>query len=138
MRGTVTLQRLRIILAILIALSLTFAPITSAWAAMQTRASLDSTAVLATPVDVEAMSDCMKAMQAQQPAKGFDCPCCDSPTKAPCLDGGVCLAKCSVNVFAAFTLSADYSRPIIRHDRPGDPHIPPDWATSPPAPPPRA
>ena len=140
MKGPVALHHLRTIFAILIAMSLTFAPITSAWAALQMRASMDSE--VATAVVDDAMSDCMKAMrsngQGNAQTRDKNCPCCDAPSKSTCPDVGACLAKCSVHVIAVLTPSKESRRPtIIRHDRPAEPEEPPDWSFAPPAPPPR-
>ena len=138
MKGPIALHRLRTIFAILIALSVTFAPIISASAAMQMRASMDGAAALAD----EAMSDCMKAMQVKGQDHGRvqdqNCPCCDTPAKSMCPDVGACLAKCSVHVIAVLAPAAEIRLPTIRHSWPADPQESPDWSFAPPAPPPRA
>jgi hypothetical protein len=137
LKGAGTLHRLRATLAILIALSLTLAPITSAWAAAQMRASMDAVASVSTASD-DAMSDCMKAMQAQGQEKDQDCPCCDTPSKAPCSDVGACLAKCSFHVIAILVPAAENRPTVVQHSYPTAQQKPPDWSLSPPAPPPRA
>lgn len=141
LKGPFGLNRLRAILAMLIALSLTLVPITSAWAATQMRESMQSTDAAAATED--AMSDCMKAMQAQQraqqdQAQEHNCPCCDTPAKGACPDVGACLAKCSVHLIAVLEPAGVFRPPIIRHHRPADPQKPPEWSRAPPAPPPRA
>lgn len=133
LKGSIALHRLRCILAILIAFSLTLAPIASAWADMQMRAR-----IAATVLSEDSMSDCMKAMQLQPQAQNQNCPCCEAPSKSMCPDGGACLAKCSVHVFAVLAPAAESHPPALRHDWPADPQEPPDWAFVPPAPPPRA
>lgn len=123
----------------LIAVALTLAPITSAWAAQSMRT--DNSTAASHVVEVE-MSDCMKAMRAQGETQGQapdqNCPCCDTPLKGSCPDMGACLAKCSVHVMAILAPAAGHPRPVQRHNRPADPEKPPAWALAPPAPPPRA
>ena len=102
------------------------------------RASMDGTAAAASTTSDDAMSDCMKAMQAQGQTQQQNCPCCDTPSKGTCPDMGACLAKCGVHVIAVLTPAAASRLPIVRHTRPGDLLEPPDWSLSPPAPPPRA
>lgn len=135
------LNRLRAILAILLALALTLAPIGSVWAAMQMRAGTDEVALASHAGDAK-LSDCMKAMRAQGQAQGQaqdqSCPCCDTPLKGACPDMGACLAKCSAQVIAVLAPGADNHLRVHRHDRPADPEKPPDRAFPPPAPPPRA
>lgn len=137
MKGTRALHRLRAIFAILIAVSLTLAPATSAWAAAQMRTSMGVDAAVNASTD-EAMSDCMKAMQAQAQAVDQNCPCCDTPSKAACPDMGACLAKCSFHIIAILASVAEDLVGVFEHDQPTNPHKPPDWALAPPAPPPRA
>lgn len=137
-KGTLALRRLRTIIAILIALSLTFAPLTSASAAMQMRASIDGAAAMASALPDEATIDCMKAMSAKGQAQDQNCPCCDTLSKSMCPDVGGCLAKCSIHVIAIFSRAADTNLPAIRHNRPADLQEPPDWTFAPPARPPRA
>jgi hypothetical protein len=136
-----TLYRLRAILAILIAFALMLAPLNAAWAVVQMRAASGEVATAAPSADT-AMSDCMKAMQAQGQAQDEpqdqNCPCCDTPLKSNCPDMGSCLAKCSVQVIAAFAPDTDRPLPLYGHNWPADPQKPPDWAFAPPAPPPRA
>jgi hypothetical protein len=131
--GSLLLSRLRTVLAILIALSLTITPMASAWAAVRTPVGAAVTAH-ADMAPAE-MSDCHKAMQ---PAKTKDCTCCDTPSKAPCPDSGACLIKCGMHVLAVLVPSSESRLIVVRHDLPADPEKPPDWSLSPPAPPPRA
>lgn len=135
------LNRLRTILAILIAFALTLAPITSAWAATQMHAGTQAAMSAADAGEAE-ISDCMRAMQAQSQTQGQapdqNCPCCDTPLKSSCPDMGTCLAKCSVHVIGILAPEAGNPLPTHRHDRPADPQEPPDWGFAPPAPPPRA
>ena len=120
-----------------IALSVAVAPIASAWASMHGVAgsshtvgaphvmdSADATA------DMADMADCHKAMKSSS-----DCPCCDA--KAKCPAGAPCMVKCC-KVLGTFIGMTRLVRLAIEHDRPGEPEQPPEWASKPPSPPPRA
>jgi hypothetical protein len=125
----------------LIALSLTLAPVTSAWATMQPQASMMTAGAAASTTVGDATSDCMKSMQSGEhgQAKEQNFPCCDAPSKSMCPDLAACFAKCSVQLTAVPWPAMDSCcLPIRRHDRPVDAQKPPDWAFAPPAPPPRA
>lgn len=130
-----TLSFLRPILAMLIALSLAVAPITSAWAAMQMRTTVDGPVTASAGSD-DVMSDCMKAMQAKGQEQNQDCPCCD--TKSKCPDMTACLMKCGTQVIGIVMPVIQLAALTGRHFRPSDPQEPPDWSLRPPAPPPRA
>jgi hypothetical protein len=136
-KGRLTLLHLRSIVAILVALSLSLAPISSAWAAKQMLASMDLMKSAGTVVADDSMSDCMKAMQARKPDNAQHCPCCDTASKTSCPDDGACLAKCSVHVIAVLTPAVAGPWATGGHDSPAVPQKPPDWLSSPPAPPPR-
>jgi hypothetical protein len=127
------LSRLRAILAILIAVSLTLTPVASAWAAGQ----MPGRTATSAHADMAAaeMSDCHKAAK---PAVPKNCPCCDAPSKSPCPDAGMCLVKCGMHVLAVLAPSSEGQVIVVRHNLPADPEKPPDWWLSPPAPPPRA
>jgi hypothetical protein len=135
------LGHLRTILAILIAMALSLAPVTSAWASASMHANARETVLAVAPPE-DAMSDCMKAMQSMiDSTHGVaekDCPCCDTSSKAACPEMMACLAKCGITAIAALSSGLATLRLVIRHDRPADPQKPPDWLHRPPAPPPKA
>lgn len=135
MKGPLTLRCLRTILAILIALSLSLAPVASAWAAMQMHAGMEQDAATATDSEDAMSSDCMKAMQGKA-HKG--CDCCDTQSKAACPDTAACLAKCGSSVLAVLTPELITHREIVRHHHPKPPEKPPDRTIRPPAPPPKS
>lgn len=130
--------RMRALFAVLIAFAVALAPVSSAWAALQVRASMDTVTASDLATSDAEMSDCMKAMQTQGQPQDQSCPCCDTPSKAPCAGSGACLAKCSVQVIAAFACSAELRSLVGRLNWPVQSNKPPDWAFAPPAPPPRA
>lgn len=128
---------MRTILALLIAVSLTVSPVTSAMAAMHDGTAQSKTVETAANA---AMSDCMKAMGqgqdtgAADPAKS-DCDCCQ--TKSKCPEMASCMTKCCKVI--------GYVRPATRiatvafliYQLPA-PDKPPDWTSQPPSPPPRS
>jgi len=131
--GPSSLGRLRVILAILIAVSLALTPVTSALAALHMADQLARSAHA--DMAAAAMSDCHGSMQ---PAKAKDCPCCDTPSKkAPCQDGAACLINCGMHVLAILAPSSGDVFRRLEQYWPADPEKPPDWSITPPAPPPR-
>jgi hypothetical protein len=127
-----TLIILRAALAILIALSLTLAPVASAFAAAQP--SELHTTMMSVDAGMD-MSDCMKAMGTSGSSDKSDCKCCD--TKHKCPDGANCMTKCCKVIGAlkpAGKLIA-VSAVAYRH---AEPAKPPNWVSTPPAPPPRS
>lgn len=127
------MRSMRAIIAILIAVSLTLAPIASAQAATRlgAYAEMSSSAGAASG----AMSECHKAMK---PAVSKDCLCCDTQSKAPCADDGPCLAKCSAQLLAVLVPSGECRREGMHQVWWSMLERPPDWSLRPPAPPPRA
>ena len=125
------LKHLRIILAIVLALSVTIAPIGSAWAALRATAAKADTRT----ADMSGMSDCEKMMHGadKQPAKKSDCPCCESNLAC---SPEFCLSKC-------FQLLGTMPRPAVlplvamAQLWPVEADPPPDWCYRPPPPPPR-
>lgn len=134
--GVRHLSMLRAILAMLIALSLAVAPITSAWAAVEMSAIVDGPATAGVSAD-DSMSDCMKAMQSkgQGQAQKNDCPCCD--TKSKCHDMTMCPIKCGMQFIGIVMPAIEQAVSTGGQFRRADPQEPPDWSLQPPAPPPR-
>ncbi|MBN9280260.1 MAG: hypothetical protein J0I57_21895, partial [Hyphomicrobium sp.] len=109
----------RFLLALLIALAVTLAPISAAMAAAATHSN---------SAQMADMPDCPS--KAKQTTK--DCSCCD--TKAPC-QGDLCLAKC-------FKLNGEIANSVVLIDQPdvaffkAPPGKPPDnWSEPLPRPP---
>jgi hypothetical protein len=130
------LPRLRVILAMLIAMSLALSPVASA-RAMINMAGQQAQSAHKNMAGADAMSDCHGSMQ---PVKAKHCPCCDThkPAKAPCQDGGDCLIKCGMHVLAILAPSRDNSFYLAEQYWPAEPEKPPDRFVRPPAPPPRS
>ena len=128
----------RIMLVCWIALSVAVAPIASARASMHAGQSNSGheegvsqpTPAAGTTMDMADMADCHKAMKSSS-----DCPCCDA--KAKCPADAPCMVKCC-KVLGTFIGMTRLVRLAIEHDRPGEPEQPPEWASKPPSPPPRA
>lgn len=131
----------------LIALSLTFTPVASAWAAASGNAEGHRQGMAATgsPVADQAamndmpsmdMSDCMKAMQGNvgEVPKG-NCKCCDS--KQQCPDTANCMTKCC-KVIGALKPAGKIMMLTAMVYRQAEPAKPPEWLRTPPAPPPRS
>ena len=134
------LNALSTILAILISISLTFAPGASAFAATHERVaptmgvSADSDTAMA-GMD---MSDCMKAMSGGGTANSSsksDCKCCD--TKSKCPDQATCVTKCCKVIGALKSAGTMIAIATIQYRR-AEPAKPPNWVSTPPAPPPRS
>lgn len=125
---------MRLILALLVSLALGLAPAASARESGQVR---ERSSIVA---DNDAMSDCMKAMQAASDQDGThnDCVCCDTHSKMPCSDGAACLAKCSTSVIAVLSPQQRSYQQLLRLSLPHTAEKPPDWSLRPPAPPPKA
>ncbi len=125
------MKRVRVVLAILVALSVTLAPIGSAWAALPA----------ATPksemqgADMSAMADCQKMMNGadKQPSQKSDCPCCE---KNVACSPEFCLSKC-FQLLGAVPRAEHVAVITKLHLRPAEPDPPPDWSYRPPPPPPR-
>lgn len=129
--------------AILIALSLAVAPVGSAMAAMHpgVMGATDAVASLAEamPAAMAGMgvSDCAKMGMTSAHKSSSDCPCCGD-TKSKCPGDAACLMKCGAHVLAILT-PADVTRLLVMiHSQSANPEAPPDWASAPPQPPPRA
>lgn len=125
-------------------MSLTFAPITAARAAMQMHVDMATEDAVTEHHGMQSgaeITDCMKAMQGVNGEKGSsdkNCPCCDTPAKGTCPDIAGCLAKCSINV-ALILLPSSSNAPERQHyGGPPEPQKLPDWSFKPPAPPPKA
>lgn len=121
----------RIILAIVMALSISIAPVGSAWAALRVAAAKAATQT----GGISEMSDCERMMRGtdEQPAGKSDCPCCDF--NAACTPD-LCLGKCFQHLGTmprpAVIGLVGMSRPWLAEVDP-----PPDWSYRPPPPPPR-
>jgi len=83
---------LRAIFASVIAISVAFAPVTLARAAMQMHTEMHAAASADMAADTD-MADCHGTMN---PGAGKDHPCCDQPPKAPCADKSDCLGSVRV------------------------------------------
>ena len=123
------MRRLPILLAMLIALSLVTGPVASAWAAAKLMAPMSDSG----SDDDGAMEDCQKAAKGQG---GGDCPCCDTQSKCP--GATDCSKKCGSHVVGFVIPQWPLTPPTSLQVRGLDPPQPPDWAITPPAPPPRA
>lgn len=132
LKEPLTLSLMRPILAMLIALSLAFAPVATAWAAAPAKGAAGMTM----DGDDGAAVDCAKmGMAVTKSGGGSDCPCCD--TKSKCPDMTTCLVKCGTQVIGVVVPAVKLAALTGRHVRPSDPQEPPDWSLRPPAPPPR-
>ena len=133
-----TLKRVRPFLAILIALSLVFAPVASAVTAPHQGAmgNIGASAAIPAemsgemPADMVGMDDCTKMAGAT--AK-HDCPCCDTSKACP---PDLCLAKC-FKVLCTLPSLGTMVTLTIAIERPDAAVEPPDWAWAPQPPPPR-
>jgi len=132
-------RSLRAFFAVMIALSLSLAPIATARAMMLMHGAADAqtTAMEDAAAHDAEMSDCMKAMQAQSSETVPDCGCCDTPAKSPCPDNGGCAAKCNSSIAAILPSAAIPSLDLLARHVVAVSREPPDWRSSPPAPPPR-
>jgi len=141
------LKIVRTILAVLIAISLTLAPGMSAYAAMPDRADAQASAHgsahhgmmhEATSADRMSgmdMSNCMKAMQdVPSDSSKSGCKCCD--TKSSCPDQASCMAKCC-KIIGALKPAGNVMTLTTMVYHQAEPAKPPEWAQTPPAPPPR-
>ena len=120
---------IRPVLAFLITISLAFGPGAAAFAAA--RESVAAAMNAYAEIGME-MPDCHKAMAG---AISKDCKCCD--TKSKCPDQATCLLKC-FKVIGALTSPAKTAPLVTVRYSPAEPEKPPDWARSPPFPPPRS
>jgi len=144
------LKIVRTILAVLITLSLTFAPGASAFASTHERGAptmtvsahtkmmgemkMDDTAMADMGMSSD-MSDCMRAMQgAPSDSSKSGCKCCD--TKSSCPDQATCMAKCC-KVIGAWKPAGNVMTLTSMVYHQAEPAKPPEWARTPPAPPPR-
>jgi hypothetical protein len=128
------LSDIRAIFAILISLSLVFAPVTSAWAVGQMSQAMAMGAEMNTAAPSE-HGDCHKAMKPPAPK---NCACCDTHAKSPFPSADTCIAKCSMHILAILAPTSEGYLVVVRYSGPTEPEKPPDWRLSPPAPPPRA
>jgi hypothetical protein len=134
------LRRLRAILAILFAVSLTLTPLASARAGVpiadEHGPSTHAMGMVSAHGDDAsgAMTDCEKMMA---PAKPKPCGCCDTPTKAPCPNAAACWLNCGMHVLGIVVPLRESFIRIADHHWPAAPEKPPDWALRPPTPPPR-
>jgi hypothetical protein len=119
------LSIIRTVLAVLIAISLALGPGASAFAVAHE-------SDMAAMVPNAEMPDCHKAMGG---TTGTGCKCCD--TKSKCPDQATCLLKC-FKVIGAITSPAKTARLVRVRYRPSEPEKPPNWARTPPFPPPRS
>jgi hypothetical protein len=127
------LSAVRAIFAILIALSLIFAPVTSALAAAQMSRAMAMATEMNAGVPSE-HGDCHKAMKLPAPK---NCACCDKHAKSPFPNVDTCIAKCSVHILAILAPTSEGYLVMVRYSGPTEPEKPPDWRLSPPSPPPR-
>lgn len=119
----------------LIALSLSLAPVAQAWAAVPAVIASEMTMMGG---DDGAAMDCAKMgmAAAAKGEKGSECPCCD--TKSKCPDMSACLLKCSSHVIGVLPVPLKVAMVALRLGVPTEPEAPPDWSLRPPAPPPRS
>lgn len=134
------MKLVRIILALLISLSLTLAPGASALAAMQASATGHGVDDASVGMKQSAeMSDCMKMMQAtgDETTTKHDgsCKCCDTQNKCP--DTANCMTKCCKVIGALKPPGKPFLLSSIAYQQ-AEPAKPPDWLSTPPAPPPRS
>jgi hypothetical protein len=125
------LSIIRTVLAVLIAISLALAlgPGASAFAVAH---ESDMAAMVPNAEAGMDMPDCHKAMGG---TTSTGCKCCD--TKSKCPDQATCLLKC-FKVIGAITSPAKTARLVRVRYRPSEPEKPPNWARTPPFPPPRS
>lgn len=98
------------------------------------RANLEEASSVAAADD--AMSDCMKAMQANgADTSKIDCKCCD--TKQKCPDAASCMTKCCKVLGMVKPAGKTVAIMAIQY-RHAETAKPPDWLNTPPAPPPRS
>lgn len=122
----------RIILAGLVAVSVTLGPIGSAWAAIHAVAPQSHMQ----SADMSVMTDCEKMMHGadKQPTKKSDCPCCEiNPACSP----EFCLSKC-FQLLCTMPRSATIIPVATCQLWPAEADPPPNWSYRPPPPPPRA
>ena len=133
----------RTILAVLITISLTLAPGVSAVAAVHENAApttMSASADTGMAMADTDTSDCMKAMQGKgdgvigDSANG-DCKCCD--TKSKCPDTASCMTKCCKAIGALKPAGKMIAVSTVAY-RHAEPAKPPNWVSTPPAPPPRS
>ena len=129
----------RTILAGLITVSLMLAPGLSARVAKHDNAAITMHASADAGTDATVgMSDCMKAMAGDAAAgdatKG-DCKCCD--TKSKCPDQANCMTKCCKVLGMVKPAGKRIALTTVQY-RHAEPTKPPDWLSTPPAPPPRS
>ena len=126
----------RTILSVLITISLTLAPGAAAFAATHERAAPTTTAAADTNMAMAGMdmSDCMKAMGGSSSSDKSDCKCCD--TKSKCPDTANCMTKCC-KVIGALKPAGKMIAVLTVAYRQAEPAKPPNWVSTPPAPPPR-
>ena len=129
----------RTMLAGLIAVSLALAPGLSAVAAVHANAAttVHASAGIATDATMD-MSDCMKAMAGEAAAgdatKG-GCQCCE--TKSKCPDQATCMSQCCKVLAMVMPAGKRIALTTIQY-RHAEPAKPPEWLSTPPAPPPRS
>ncbi len=129
----------RTILAVLIAVSLALAPGLSAVAAAHENAAttVPASADAGANASTE-LSDCMKAMAgdaATGDATKGGCTCCD--TKSKCPDQATCMSKCCKVLAVVKPAGKRIALTTIQY-RHAEPAKPPEWLSTPPAPPPRS
>lgn len=97
-------------------------------------ASMDGATVAAVADDT--MSDCMKAMQAEGvDTSNSGCKCCD--TKQKCPDAANCMTKCCKVLGMLKPAGKMIALTAVQY-RQAEPAKPPEWLSTPPAPPPRS
>jgi hypothetical protein len=129
--GAVILASARALIALLIAISLTFTPLTGAWAkhAMRAGAGVAAAANLA--------PDCHKAKPHHGAPAGHDC--CDRDSKSKCPDEGCgCILKCGAQTLAVFAMPEPIQLASAGEFHALDAERPPGLRLDPPGPPPRA
>jgi hypothetical protein len=122
-----SLQRFRILMAILMTLSLVAAPISVAMAQHQVQPAV--------PTMSGAMSDCAKMMgqAGGKSDKSNHCACCDIDSACP---PALCLTKCFKVFSPVLPLNAMATIAVIAWWA-AEPVPPPDWSSRPLPPPPR-
>ena len=123
----------RTILAVLVTISLAFAPGASAFTSHHQN---DPHAAMMSADAATDMTDCMKAMGGDAGhVDKSDCKCCDA--KSTCPDSANCTSKCC-KVIAALKPAGKIVPLVQIAYRQMEPAKPPNWLSSPPFTPPRS